>query len=42
MSSLVAFDISPEMARQNARKGAFSNPTKDYTLLPFVSLIKRT
>lgn len=40
MSSLVAFDISPEMARQNARKGAFFNPTKDYTLLPFVSLIK--
>lgn len=40
MSSLVAFDISPEEAKSNARRGAFFNPTKDYTLLPFVSLIK--
>ncbi|WP_026994965.1 patatin-like phospholipase family protein [Flectobacillus major] len=40
MAALIALGVNPEKAKDNARQGAIDNPTKDYTLLPFVSLIQ--
>ena len=40
MAGLIAFDLPPERARQMARNCSLANPTRDYDLLPLVSLIK--
>lgn len=40
MGTLIAFNMQPKDIESVARKAALYNPTKDYTLFPFISLIK--
>jgi NTE family protein len=40
MSVLIAFDLEPEIIEKTARQSALANPTKDYAIIPLISLIK--
>lgn len=40
MGAAFSFDETIELTTRHLRKGAFSNPTKDYNLLPLLSLIR--